>query len=81
MRNAVTLRSAGRLLAFAGRPFAAMNRKLRIWREEDALTRVDDCVLRDVGLDRCKMRYLGQPPNSLSGTGANGAAVNLIEDV
>jgi len=66
MRNAVTLRSAGRLLAFAGRPFAAMNRKLRIWREEDALTRVDDCVLRDVGLDRRKIRYLGQPPDSLS---------------
>jgi len=81
MRNAVTLRSAGRLLAFAGRPFAAMNRMLRIWREEDALTRVDDCVLRDVGLDRCKMRYLGQPPTSRSQAGANGAAGGLIEDV
>jgi hypothetical protein len=40
MRNAVTLRPAC---------------KLRIWREEEALTRVDNCVPRNAGLNRCHL--------------------------
>ena len=58
MCNFMTLRRAGRFAASAGRPFAAMIREWRIRSEDDALARLDDCALRDVGLDRCEVRYV-----------------------
>ena len=44
---------------FASRPIATMARKWRIRCEDDALARLDESLLRDVGLDRCEIRYLG----------------------
>jgi uncharacterized protein YjiS (DUF1127 family) len=61
MRNFVTLHSASRVLAFAGRPIGAISQKWRSRRVDDALARLDDLMLRDVGLDRCEIRYVARP--------------------
>jgi len=61
MRNFMTLHSASRFTAFAGRSIAAMTRKWRSRRVDDALARLDDFMLQDVGLDRCEIRYVARP--------------------
>ena len=59
MRSFMKLGSPSHFVAFASRPIATMARKWRIRREDDALARLDESLLRDVGLDRCEIWYLG----------------------
>jgi len=58
MRNLMMLRQASRCMAFIGRSIALTTWKQRAWREDDALARLDDRMLRDIGIDRCEVRYL-----------------------
>ena len=37
---------------------AAMVRKSRAWREDDAMARLDEGTLRDIGIDRCQIRHV-----------------------
>ena len=59
MRGFMKPGSASHFIAFASRPLAAAVRKWRIRCEDDALARLDESLLRDAGLDRCEIRYLG----------------------
>jgi uncharacterized protein YjiS (DUF1127 family) len=58
MRNFTILRSAARFLALTGRPVAMMSWRRRIWHEDDALAQLDDCMLQDIGIDRCEIRHM-----------------------
>jgi uncharacterized protein YjiS (DUF1127 family) len=58
MRNLMMLRHASRCMAFIGRSIALTTWKQRAWRQDDALARLDDRMLRDIGIDRCEVRYL-----------------------
>ncbi len=68
MRSFMLLFGGGRLVAFARRSIAAIARRQRLRREEDTLARLEDCVLRDVGLDRCQIRYVA-PSRRAGATG------------
>jgi len=58
MRNFTILRTAARFLAFTGRPVAVVSWKRRAWHEDDALAQLDDCILEDIGIDRCQIRHV-----------------------
>jgi len=48
---------AGRCVSFVARPFAAITSERSACRADDALARLDDGLLRDIGVDRCQIRY------------------------
>ena len=46
------------LVAFVDRCFAAIARRRRARREDDALALIDKRMLRDIGIDRCEIRHV-----------------------
>src|SRR5215469_14921654 len=58
MGNSMMLRHASRYMAFIRKPIMAVSWRRRFWREDDALARLDDCTLRDIGINRCEIRHL-----------------------
>ncbi len=58
MGNLTMLRRASRCMAFIGRSVTLAMWKRGAWQEAEALARLDDCMLRDIGIDRCEVRYL-----------------------
>jgi uncharacterized protein YjiS (DUF1127 family) len=51
------LRRGGRIITVAGEVIAGIARDVRLRREAEALSRLDDHTLRDIGLDRTETLY------------------------
>jgi uncharacterized protein YjiS (DUF1127 family) len=80
MRNLMMHRQAGSCVALIARSIALMMRKPRAWRQDDALARLDDRVLRDIGMNRFEVRYMSARECALS-TADGGLTVEPGEDL
>ena len=58
MRILIFQSRAGRCVSFIARPIAAITSKRRACRADDALARLDDRLLRDIGVDRSQIRHM-----------------------
>ena len=80
MRNLMMHRQAGSCVALIARSIALMMRKPRAWRQDDALARLDDRVLRDIGMNRFDVRYISTRECAIS-TADGGLPVDPGEDL
>ncbi len=57
MRILISQSRTGRFVSFIARPIAAITSKRRAYRTDEALARLDDGLLRDIGIDRCQIHH------------------------